>query len=203
MNDLERFHLFTDRGYIPSSQRVPRPGDAESVINLLRVLIELCLGPRLRLPQLNLGLNGFYRLQNWHVRYFEYVQQHSEEADSQRQNWMTTVLVPIFKSINRCISPDSLYLHCYKVYWEELSKAVADALPQVDQLREFLAEDISDDNMHTFVDDRNNYIVSLSGATGKEAVMLGLEAVRLRVMPFLRSTQRRSERNCTWVGFAE
>jgi hypothetical protein len=148
-------------------------------------------------------VNGFYRLENWHVRYFEYVQQNSGEADRRRQNRMTTVLVPIFKSINRCISPDSLYLHCYKVYWKELSKVVAEALPQVDQLREFLAENISGDNMRTFVDDRNDNSVSLSGATDKEAVMLGLEAVRLRLMPFLQSTQRRSERNCTWVGFAE
>lgn len=188
---------------MPSSQRVLRPGDTEPVINLLRVLIELCLGPRLRLPQLNLGLYGFYRLENWHIRYFEHVQQEKGEAESQHQNRMTTVLVPIFKSINRCISPDSLYLHCYKVHWEELSKVLAEAFPQVDQLREFLTEDIPNDNMCTFVDDRNDNNVSLGAAAGKEDVMLRLEALRLRLMPFLQSTQRQSERNRVWIGFAE
>jgi hypothetical protein len=135
MNDLERFYLFTDRGYTPISQKMPRPEDAECVINLLRVLIELCLGPRLRLPQLNLGVNGFYRLEGWRLRYFEHVQQNRGDADSCRKNRMKTVLVPIFKSINRCISPDSLYLHRdslylhrYKVDWTELSRAVAEAV---------------------------------------------------------------------------
>jgi hypothetical protein len=53
------------------------------------------------------------------------------------------------------------------------------------------------------VDDRNDNSTRLGDATGKEAVMLELEAVRLHLMPFLQSTQWRSERNCTWLGFAE
>lgn len=200
---LGRFYLFTDRGYIPTSQKVPRPEDIECVINLLRVLIELCLGPRLRLPQLNLEVNGFYQLEAWHFRYFKYLQQNSQDAGGRRQNRLQATLVPIFRSIHRCIRPDSLYLHRYKVDWKELSKAVAEALPQVDQLHESLAEDVSEDSIHYFVDDRKDNNVDLSGATGKEAVMLGLEAMRVRLMPFLQSTQLRSERICTWVGRVE
>lgn len=196
-------YLFTERGYTSPIRQASCAEEAECVINLLRLLIELCLGPRFRLPQLNLGSEGFYRLEGWHIRYFASHRRKVGGTNNCRQNRITAVLAPIFKALNRCVSPDSIYLQRYKVDWKQLPKEMKDALQRVNQLCEFLAHDHFNDDIDYLTTNRQDSGMESYKETNKQVVILQLEAIRLRLSPLLQTMQPQLKRSLVWVGIGE
>jgi hypothetical protein len=123
--------------------------------------------------------------------------------DNCRQSRITAVLAPIFKALNRCILPDSIYLQRYKVDWKQVTEEMKDALPQVNQLCEFQAQDNFSDDIDYLTTDRKYSGVESYGVINKPGVISQLEAIRLQLAPFLQSMQPQLKRSRDWVELAE
>lgn len=202
-DDPEDSYLFTNRGYIPAIREASCAEDAESIINLLRLLVELCLGPSLRLPQLNLVSKGFYRLEPWHIRYFEFHREDIIAQNNRRQNRITRVLAPVFKSLNRCVSPDSIYLQHYNVDWKQLTKEIKDSSPRVNQLCDSVAHDFYSDDINYYTPGFRNSGVVSHGEINKQVIISEMAAIRFRLAPFLESMRSQLQRSCEWIGIEE
>jgi hypothetical protein len=110
-----------------SESRFTRSEDTKCVETFLGVILKLCFLPQHRLPSQSIvpRLHCQYHLEHWHEKWFRHMETY-RDAIGYPEHQARSLLIPVFKQLNRSFRRNSWFLPAYEVDWAGVHQAFTD-----------------------------------------------------------------------------